>query len=399
VDATMQNTTAIEETSADKEQHYMKQILDNFPDGVFTIDTYLAIQYVNPAFCRIVGFTEDELLGSSIMDYLGDLNILDTCMAEVERCGHCNDQETIFKRKDGSMVNISKNVQAVSDEAGNFKEILVSIRDLTDVHHLNKELERNVQDLRDMQQQLVEAEKMASLGGLVAGIAHEINTPLGISVTSATSMHEELDNLKKEFEQGSLKRSQLDGFFGQAGQACNILHNNLKRASELVNSFKQVAVDQTVDEVRSINLDSYCHEVLTSLGPKLKHSPVKVITECDSLIELETHPGAIYQVISNLIINSLIHAYDDGQEGSIRISGALDGDEIVIDFQDDGKGIEPDALKRIFEPFYTTRRGQGGSGLGLSIVYNIVTATLRGAIKVESTPGQGTHFRIVIPRA
>jgi len=397
--------------SSDTQQTYLNQILDNSPDGIFTISTELSIKYVNPAFCRILGFQPEELLGTQITEYLGDLNILNVCMAEVEIHGHCNDQETIFKRKDGSIVHISKNVQAIMDEQGNCSEILISIRDLTDLHQLNKdlaeskiELESNnenlegiINDLRNTQQQLIESEKLASLGGLVAGIAHEINTPLGISVTSATSMHEELDLLQKKFKDHTLKKTELETFFNQANQACKILNTNLHRASDLVRSFKQVAVDQTIDEIRNIDLCEYLDEVLVSIGPSFKHTNVDVISECNEKINFKTHPGAIYQIISNLTINSMTHAYDNDSTGTIHIKAHQENENIVLEYSDDGKGIDQKHLKDIFTPFFTTARGSGGSGLGLSIVYNLVTGTLKGKIKAESIEGEGTQFKIVIP--
>ena len=394
------------------ETNYLKQILDNSPDGMFTINAELDIQYVNPAFCRLLGYEEDELIGTQITAYLGDLDILAACMAEVSEVGHCIDQETIFKRKDGSVVHISKNVQAICDEQGNFKEILVSVRDLTDLHRLNTELaesknqleatnsdlEQMIEDLENTHKQLLESEKLASLGSLVAGVAHEINTPLGISITSSTVMHEEVDQLRKKFDSDSLKRSELEAFFEQAEEACKILQTNLNRASDLVKSFKQVAVDQTVDDLRRIDLKEYLDEILLSIGPSFKHSKVSVDFQCEDDIAIETHPGALSQIISNLALNSLTHAYDDNSEGVIQINSRLDGDSVVIEYADDGKGISQENLKNIFMPFFTTRRGTGGSGLGLSIVYNLVTGTLKGNIKVESEEGKGTRFRIEFPR-
>lgn len=399
--------------STAKAQHsYLKQILDNSPDGIFTISAELEIRYVNPAFCRILGFEADELIGSEITKYLGDLNILNACMAEVAEHGYCNDQETIFKRKDGSTVHISKNVQSILDEDGNFKEILISVRDLTDIHQLNKNLaeskkqleinnrnlENTLDDLRSTHMQLVESEKLASLGGLVAGIAHEINTPLGISVTSSTAMHEELEALQSKFNNDTLKRTELETFFDHANQACIILNTNLTRASDLVRSFKQISVDQTVDELREINLRKYIDEVLISIGPSFKRSAIKVVNDCDNNIELETYPGAIYQIISNLVLNSVTHAYDEGDEGVINIRGYQEGSDVVLEYSDDGKGISEINMKEIFTPFFTTRRGTGGSGLGLSIVYNIITGTLKGSITAESIEGQGVQFRLVFPK-
>ncbi len=390
----------------------LEQILNNSPDGVFTISPDLDIRYVNPAFCRILGFTAEELIGTKVLEYLGDLSIQEACDKEIQDHGYCHDQETIFKRKDGSMVHISKNVQAICDDDGNFKEILVTIRDLSELHGLNKELTKSkkqleennlhlqkmLEDLQTAQQQLVEAEKLASLGGLVAGVAHEINTPLGISVTSASSMHMELDELKEKFTGNSLKKTELETFFDRAGQACKILNTNLRRAAELVRSFKQVAVDQVSDDIRRINLNDYVNEVLVSIGPSYKHTGITLDSECDPEINLDTHPGALYQVISNLVINSITHAFDKGAEGKISLKFYRDDGNVVFDFSDNGKGISEENRKEIFTPFFTTRRGSGGSGLGLSIVYNLVTARLKGAIKVESTEGVGTNFNIVFPQ-
>lgn len=390
---------------------HLEQILNNSPDGVFTISPQNEILYVNPAFCRILGFTADELLGTEIHQYLGDLDIFEACSLEVAKKGFCHDQETIFKRKDGSMVHISKNVQAICDDAGKLTEVLVTIRDLSELHQLNKDLTSSqreleiknqvlntmLDDLRDTQQQLVEAEKMASLGGLVAGIAHEINTPLGISVTSASTMQREVKQLEGNFRDGKLKKSEMEFFFQQAHEACNILNTNLQRASDLVRSFKQVAVDQTHDEIRKINLKDYLNEVLVSIGPSYKRTAITLQTECDSSINLMTNPGAISQIVSNLVINSVTHAFEQGEKGKIRLKFLIQDNQLVFLFEDNGKGINPEHLKQIFIPFFTTKRGTGGTGLGLSIVYNLVTATLNGKIEVESNESQGTKFNISFP--
>lgn len=389
----------------------LQQILDNSPDGIFTISPELEIQYVNPAFCRILGYQADELLGSLITEHLGDLSIQKVCDLELQKHGYCYDQETIFKRKDGSMVHISKNVHAIFDEEGNFSKILVSIRDLSLLHELNKDLENSkkllqakneelesiIEDLRNTQQQLVESEKLASLGGLVAGIAHEINTPLGIGITSSSLMHEQLQDLRQKFTTDTLKKSELETFFDQAEASCHILNTNLARASELVRSFKQIAVDQTADDFREINLCAYLDEMLLSLEPSFKRSQVSLEVECDPQIEVLTHPGALYQIVSNLILNSMTHAYDNKEEGVIKIKVSHQDDEISLDYSDDGKGISVDNLKNIYTPFFTTRRGEGGSGLGLSIVYNLVTGTLKGSIQADSQLGQGTGFHMTFP--
>jgi len=386
-------------------------ILANSPDGIFLVTPDYKICYVNPAFCNILGYKAEEILGTSITDYLGDLSILKACDIEIQKHGYCYDQETIFKHKDGSMVNISKNVHTISDDKGNLTQILVTIRDLSKLHKLNSELEdskrlleknninieKTLNDLRNTQKQLVESEKLASLGGLVAGVSHEINTPLGISVTSSSSIYRDLTTLHKKFETNTLKRSELESFFEKADQTCKILSTNLQRASNLVHSFKQVAVDQTIDEYRMINLKDYMDEILTSIGPSFKNTGIKVECQCDSRIKLKTHPGAIYQIISNLALNSITHAYKTNTQGLILIKIDLSDDQVMIQFSDNGKGISQENLSHIFTPFYTTRRGEGGTGLGLSIVYNLVTGTLKGKITVDSTENSGTQFNISFP--
>lgn len=261
----------------------------------------------------------------------------------------------------------------------------------------NDSLQGTIGTLRDTQNQLIQAEKMASLGNLVAGISHEINTPLGIGLTSASSLQEEIDSIRKRFEDGSMKRSDLEHFFDHARQTSTILLSNMDRASNLIRSFKQVAVDQSSDDWRQIDMHAYFEEVLTSLRPKLKHARVTVKNGADNDLQIYTLPGAIYQIISNLILNALIHAYDEDQQGTITLGATRKGEHIEMTCRDDGNGIAEQHLGRIFEPFYTTRRGAGGTGLGLNIVYNLVTAQLNGQISVASQTGSGTTFTVRVP--
>lgn len=393
-------------------QRYLEQILNHFPDGIFTINTELQICYVNPAFCNLLGFNREELIGSQITDYLGDLNILDACMKEVSETGKCQDQETIFKRKDGSYVHISKNVQSLLDNEGNCIEILVSIRDLTQLHELNsdlnaskvtlenytQELEQALDDLQKTQNQLIETEKMASLGSLVAGISHEINTPLGVSITSASAIHEALNKMDSKFKDGSMKRSDLENHFDYCRKSLAILNQNLARTSDLVNTFKRIAVDQSQERWQSINLKDYLTDTINSLHPKFAHRPISIHNNCDKNIYFFTDPGAIYQTFSNLIINSLNHAFSDSEAGEITINvEKINEDELHLSYHDNGIGIEPKTLAHIFEPFFTTKRGTGGTGLGLHIVYNLIHSTLNGKVSVTSRNPIGTTFVINLP--
>ncbi len=238
---------------------------------------------------------------------------------------------------------------------------------------------------------------MAALGSLVAGVAHELNTPLGNSITVATSLEDWTRALAQEAREGSMRRSTLDEYVDRAQQASGMLVGNLAKAGDLIRQFKQIAVDQASEEWREVNLRDYVDETLSCLKPSFRNSLVQVVNGVDPDLVFLTHPGAIYQVVSNLVLNALIHGYDDGQAGRIEINARQEGEEVFLECCDDGKGIPPETLGRIFEPFFTTRLGRGGSGLGLSIVYNLVTGTLKGKIEADSTPNGGTRIRIRIP--
>lgn len=263
----------------------------------------------------------------------------------------------------------------------------------------NAQLSGTLDELQRTQGQLVEQEKLAALGGLVAGIAHEINTPLGIGVTAASHLHEQARRLKLAMTEGALKRSTLDAFTETAVQSSELVLVNLNRASALVRSFKQVAVDQASDERRIIDLKAYLEEVLLSLKPTLKQVRHQVLLECADAIGWDTCPGALYQIVVNLLMNALLHAWPETQVGTFRIAGGRNGPRIRLTFSDDGRGMSPEVRRRAFDPFFTTRRGQGGSGLGLHIVYNLVTQRLRGSIEVTCPAAGGTVFTLDLPHA
>lgn len=247
--------------------------------------------------------------------------------------------------------------------------------------------------------QLVESEKMASLGNLVSGVAHEVNTPLGISVTLGSYLQDDVKRLQKKVEKGALKKSELDKYCVESIDNFTLLLSNLDRAANLISSFKQVAVDQSSDEVRVIKMSDYINEVLLSLHPIIKKSNVeiKVIApENESLIN--TYPGAIAQIVTNLVMNALIHAFDDGCEnGKVGVLLAFQGEYVQVTICDNGKGMQESVAVKVFEPFFTTQRGNGGSGLGMSIVYNLVVHQLSGSIKCKSKVDEGTSFSIRFP--
>ncbi len=262
----------------------------------------------------------------------------------------------------------------------------------------NAALEAALESLKEAQGELVRQEKLASLGRLVAGVAHEINTPLGICVTATSHLVEELRLTREDLAQGTLDEDGLQQFFGIVDQSLRIMTTNTQRAAALVRSFKQVAVDQSADDIRSFNLRRYLDEVLLSLQPKLKGKPVTVEVECPEQINMASFPGALSQVVTNMVVNSLVHGFEAGEGGTIRINVTVDNDLVELNYSDDGVGMDNAALAQLFDPFYTTKRGTGGSGLGAHILYNLVTGALGGTVKVLSSPGLGLHYKLRFPK-
>lgn len=262
----------------------------------------------------------------------------------------------------------------------------------------NADLQRSLQQLNETQVQLVQSEKMASLGGLVAGVAHEINTPVGVGVTAITHLQMKIEQYAERYHSNQLTRDDFENLLGSTLEASKIIFNNLNRAAELIRSFKQVAVDQTSNEVRSFRLKEYLEEIMQSLNPKLKSAEHQVQIDCRDDIEINNHPGALSQVITNLVMNSVLHGFEERRNGmiNIKVQEKPDG-HIELDYRDNGKGIEVENIQKVFEPFFTTRRGQGGTGLGMHIVYNLIHQTMGGRIDCSSKPGEGARFRIELP--
>ncbi len=261
----------------------------------------------------------------------------------------------------------------------------------------NKELSTALENLRQAQGQLVMSEKLAALGELVAGIAHEINTPVGVALSATSTMAEKNRVIRELLERNEMKRSDLNGYLESTREGVEMSLFNLHRASDLIRSFKMVAADQVSETRRSFNVLGYVREILLSLRPKLKKTSHRVEVECDEDLVIESYPGAFSQILTNFIVNSLTHAFEEGQSGVIRIQVAVEGNTLCTTYSDDGRGIPSEAQGKIFEPFYTTARAQGSTGLGLHIVFNIVTRTLGGTVTCCSAPGHGTTFQVRMP--
>ena len=267
------------------------------------------------------------------------------------------------------------------------------------VHERTEMLARQNTALREAQSELVRQEKLASLGRLVAGVAHEINTPLGICVTATSHLVQELKLTREELAAGEMTEDSLHSFLDIIDQSLRIMTTNTQRAAALVRSFKQVAVDQSSDAIRSFNMRTYLNEVLLSLQPKLKGRPLKVEVDCPPDIVLDSFPGAVSQIVTNMVMNSLVHGFEHEQPGDIRLHVSCADGMVAFDYADDGAGMDADTLGKLFDPFFTTRRGTGGSGLGAHILYNLATGPLGGTIRVESAPGEGLTYFLRFPQS
>lgn len=267
----------------------------------------------------------------------------------------------------------------------------------TSTREYNATLLQTLTQLHTTQAQLIAAEKMASLGRLVAGLAHEISTPIGIAVTAASVWEDSANELRQLYHSGQMKRTDFEEFLQTIFESGKLISHNLQRAADLIQSFKQVAVDQSSEAVRDINIKTYIGEVVNSLRPALKRTNLMVDIMGEDDLVLQSYPGALSQIITNLILNSITHAYGPHGVGRLTITIERQNDKVYLYYSDDGKGIPAEDHARIFEPFFTTRRGQGGSGLGLHIVYNLVTQKLGGTISFQSQVGVGTTFTITLP--
>ena len=273
---------------------------------------------------------------------------------------------------------------------------------------LNKNLEEHVKDrthkleesithLKKTQNKLVESEKMASLAGVVAGVAHEINTPVGIGLTGITHLLEITKDIKKEYEEDDMTQDAFEEYLDTSHNLANQIYTNLDRSAHLVRSFKQIAVDQISEKKRKFYLKKYIEEVLFSLSNITKKTNLDILLIGENNIFIDSFPGAYSQIITNLIINSINHAYNDKEKGVITIDIQKDDNHIKLIYKDDGKGISRNNLDRIFDPFFTTSREKGGTGLGLNIIYNIIVNNLQGTIECDSIESKGVVFTIILP--
>ncbi|RRJ83613.1 ATP-binding protein [Aestuariirhabdus litorea] len=256
-------------------------------------------------------------------------------------------------------------------------------------------LKQSQGELYRAQDQLVASEKLNSLGQMVAEVTHELNTPIGVAITTSSYLENKMRELERGFKERSITSTQMEQFLAGGLESAELIRVNMQRAAELVGDFKLIAVDEASNRMRRFNLKEYLQGIVHSLHHKFKRTTHRIELRCEPDIELYCRPGSIAQILINLMMNSLVHGFESQEKGNICIEASKEGDDwVCIDYSDDGRGMSAEQLQRVFEPFFTTRPEQGGSGLGAHIVHKLVTTDLGGEISVDSEPGQGVHYRL-----
>lgn len=370
-----------------KLNHYQSELMSNASSEVYR--TYLAARkliLLLALVAAVVSLVITVVITHSLLKQLGGEPAYAAAIAQQIAHGDLSSQIIISKGDHASLLSVMSGMRD-------------SLLERTDaLENANSELEAMVETLKRTQTDLVSSEKMAALGSLVAGVAHELNTPVGNSVMTASTLADLTHFLSENIANKQIKRSELDQYLNEMQQGSEILLRNLRRASELVSSFKQVAVDRQTSQFREFRLADVVHETLLTLHPAIKKTNVEVSADIPPEITMASYPGPLGQVITNLIDNALIHGFEDQISGQIRITAKMiSATQVLLSITDTGAGIPQEILPRIFDPFFTTKFGKGGSGLGLHIVYNIVHTVLFGKIQVASKLDAGTTFELTLP--
>jgi len=387
----------------------LQQVIDTVPAVINVKDNQLRYVLMNRYMSGIFGIEPEDAIGRTTTELMSrygaqktdefDKRVLEGGM----QLGFYEDEYVDSK---GQMRQWLVNKLPLLDTDGKVDKIVSVALDIGERKRSELEMrkardaaETALRNLRDTQASLIEAEKLAALGRLVAGVAHEVNNPVGISLTVASALDRKTANFAAEVERGDLRRSSLNEFLGTSRDASAQLVANLNRAAELIQSFKQVAADRNYSDQRTFDLADLTEQVVLSLRPGLRKRNLMLNVECQPNLVMTSYPGPYGQVLTNLFLNAVAHAFPDGRSGVVDIKVRESGkDNVEIVFSDNGCGMSLDVRRRAFDPFFTTRRDQGGTGLGLHIVYSIVTNRLGGRLDLDSEPGGGTRIQIILPR-
>jgi len=387
----------------------LQQVIDTVPAVINVKDRNLHYVLMNRYMAGIFGVDPSEAIGRTTTDLMSrygaektDEN--DKRVLKLKR--ELGFYEEEYLDSSGNLRQWLVNKLPLLDAEGEIDNIVTVALDIGERKRSEQEMrkardsaETALRNLRETQASLIEAEKLAALGRLVAGVAHEVNNPVGISLTVASALERKAANFAAEVERGDLRRSSLNDFLNTSRDASSQLVANLNRAAELIQSFKQVAADRNYSDQRNFDLADLTEQVVMSLRPGLRKHNLTLNVDCQPNLIMNSYPGPYGQVLTNLFLNAVAHAFPDGRPGIIEIQARASGkDNVEIIFADNGCGMSLDVRRRAFDPFFTTRRDQGGTGLGLHIVYSIVTNRLGGRLDLDSAPGNGTRIQILLPR-
>ncbi len=405
-----------------KEKKLATVTLQSIGDAVITVDMDAKVTFLNTVAQKLTGYKSTEALGLPLIDVFNIINKQSQLSVEnpVEivikngvTVGLSN--HTVLISKNGTKYDIADSAAPIHDTDNKIIGVVLVFRDVTDEYKIKEELlalnteleekvkerteklEKSFEEIEKTQEHLIQTEKMASLGSLVAGIAHEINTPIGLGITSMTHFTLQTKKLMKLYEDENMAQEDFEKYVESADKLAQVTYENLKRAAELINSFKQISIDQTNEYQRKFNIMNYTQETLLSMHNKIKSTNIEVKVNCSDDLEIYSYPGAFSQIITNLVMNSLVHAYPEKESGLITLSFKDKNSTLEFIYRDDGKGIKKEDLNQIFDPFFTTNRAHGGSGLGLNIIFNIITTQLGGTIECRSEESKGIEFIMLIP--
>ncbi|MFZ6871846.1 ATP-binding protein [Undibacterium sp. Di27W] len=406
-------------------EYKFSEIFERSPLAISLVNLHTRkIDAVNDAWIRLFGYRHDDIVGAGEQYqkyFWADKEEMRKFISLLRTEPQIDHFQARFRHADGSIrVCLLSSRTYMSDGEERF---IITPQDVTrqlaaeqDLLNLNASLEDRVarrtenlersnaelaealDSLQLMQGELIRQEKLASLGSLVAGVAHELNTPIGNSVTVASTLQDQARTLQGELQQGTIKRSVFNAFLESSIFGSEVLLRSLQRASELIRSFKHVAVDQSSDMRRQFELSQVLEEILLTNSSLYAKTGFEMQTRLQAGIQMDSFPGAFGQIIGNFLTNSIKHGFDGRVTGVMQLSTTLiDQHHVKLEFRDDGTGIANEHLSKVFDPFFTTKLGQGGSGLGMNIVYNLVSKILGGKIQVQSDTGQGCCFTVIVP--
>jgi PAS domain S-box-containing protein len=397
-------------------QPALQLIYDTAPIGLAFLSPDCRYLQINQRLTEICGISVEDHLGRTVRDCVPALadavggivrSIMDTGepVIGIEVAGQRADQvdERFWitywhplRSPSGEIIGINVAAEEITERKRAEAALQASERELRSARDAAEAALRNLQQTQNF---LIEAEKLAALGRLVAGVAHEINTPVGTCLTVASALERRTTAFAADAAQGNLRRSRLNEFLEVSREASSQLVANLNHAAELIQSFKQVATDRNYANQRIFDLGDLTDQIAMSLRPGLGEQNLALNVECQRNLTMNSYPGPYGQMLTNLFLNSVAHAFPDGAGGKVDIRVRASGkDNVEVVFSDDGCGMSLGVKRQAFDPFFTTRRDQGGTGLGLHIVYSIVTNCLGGRLKLDSEPGEGTKIRIILPR-